>query len=103
MNVTRLSKSISHRRMQAARIASALGGSFSGRLRLFIQVFSLPRNGTVLRRLRCCYERTRFTLHCFSFRELAPFSEVFSSRDYEGDWTNCRTILDAGANIGAAS
>jgi FkbM family methyltransferase len=63
----------------------------------------LPRNGKALRRLRCRYEGHAFSIHCCSFRELAPFVEVFVAGDYEGDWKQCRTILDVGANIGAAS
>lgn len=87
----------------ALHLAKALGGSWVGRARLFAQVLTLPRNGQALRQLSCTFGGRAFTLNCYAFRELAPFLEVFATGDYEGDWRDCRTILDVGANIGAAS
>lgn len=101
--MTRLYRSFRKRSSCAARLARALGGSWFGRARLFVQVLTLPRNGRSLRRLSCSFGGRAFTVHCHAFRELAPFVEVFAAGDYEGDWRQCRTILDVGANIGAAS
>jgi FkbM family methyltransferase len=103
MKITTLHRSISKRLNSAARFAGALGGSPRGRGRLFVQALTLPRNGTRPRRMRCCYGGREFLVHLFSFRELAPFLEVFAAGEYDGGWQHCRTIVDIGANIGAAS
>ena len=103
MKINRLHRSVSHRLKTSARFARALSESGFGRLWLFARVFTLPRNGRTPRRLACRYHGRNFTVHLFSYREINPFLEVFAAGDYGGDWRECRTIVDVGANIGAAS
>ena len=103
MNIPGSYKSLLGRRDRAASFARVLGGPGFAKIRLFAQTFSLPRNGAKPRRLKCFYAGHNFSIYCFSFRELTPFLEVFAANEYSGDWTDCRTVLDIGANVGAAS
>ena len=103
MKISTLHRTIANRVKVAARFSRALGSSFAGQLLLFTRVITLPKNGTKPRAISCFHRGRRFTAHLFSFRELKPFLEVFAAGDYAGDWQNCRTIVDVGANIGAAS
>ena len=103
MKITTLHRTLINRAQIAGQFTRALGGSWLSRVWLFLRVITLPRDGTKPRRVSCCCRGRSFHVHLFAFRELRPFLEVFAAGDYAGEWAKCKTIVDVGANIGAAS
>jgi hypothetical protein len=103
MKITTIHRTLLNRAEISAQFTRALGGSWLNRAWLFLRVITLPRNGRKPRRATCFWRGRRFHVHLFAFRELRPFLEVFAAGEYRGEWAQCKTIVDVGANIGAAS
>jgi FkbM family methyltransferase len=96
-------QTLKKRHLTARALSRAWGNSRADRIRIYIQIYFLPRNANHPTAIRATYNKSPFSIHVFSFRELIPFYEVFAASEYSGDWNECTTILDVGANIGASS